>query len=58
MAMPAKQAWRMVIAPDSLCVHILKAKYFPETSILEAQPMSGMPYNFRSILKEVDLLKE
>jgi hypothetical protein len=58
MAMLAKQAWRMLIAMDTLCAHILKDKYFPEIYILEAQPMSGMSYTFRSIFKGVELLKE
>jgi hypothetical protein len=35
MAMLAKQGWRLVQCPDSLCARILKAKYFPNTSCLE-----------------------
>jgi hypothetical protein len=58
MAMLAKQGWRMLNSPDSLCAKVLKAKYFPTTSILEAKPMAGMPYSWRSILKGVQLMKE
>jgi hypothetical protein len=58
MAMLAKQAWRMLITPDSLCARVLKAKYFPTTSILEAKPTAGMSYTWRSILKGVGLLRE
>jgi hypothetical protein len=56
--MLAKQAWRVLIAPDSLCAKVLKAKYFPNSSLLQAQPMNGISYTFRSILKGVELLKE
>jgi hypothetical protein len=37
---------------------VLKAKYFPNTSVLEAQPMAGISYTWRSILKGINLLKE
>jgi hypothetical protein len=58
LAMLARQAWRLVIAPDSLCAQVLKAKYYPQTSTLEAKPTQGMSYTFRSILKGVELAKE
>jgi hypothetical protein len=58
VAMLARQAWRMLVNPESLCARVLKAKYFPETSILEAKPVSGMSYTWQSILKGLDLLKE
>ncbi|PNT69203.1 hypothetical protein BRADI_3g51243v3 [Brachypodium distachyon] len=51
MALLAKQAWRLIQSPDSLCARVLKAKYFPATDILDAAPMSGMSYVWRSILK-------
>jgi hypothetical protein len=43
---------------DSLCGQVLKAKYFSETSVLDALPQPGMSYTWRSILRGVDLLKE
>ncbi|XP_073360407.1 uncharacterized protein [Aegilops tauschii subsp. strangulata] len=58
LAMLARQAWRMLTVPDSLCARLLKAKYFPDTSILDAQPKVGISYTWRSILKGVQLLKE
>jgi hypothetical protein len=58
MAMLAKQAWHMLNEPDSLCARVMKAKYFPNSTILEAQHMPGMSYTWRSILKGVKLLKE
>lgn len=58
MAMLARQVWRMIENPDSLCAVVLKAKYFPECSILDATEIRGMSYTWRSILKGRDLLKE
>jgi hypothetical protein len=58
LAMLARQAWRMLNAPESLCARLLKALYFPSTSVLEAKPVAGMSYSWRSILKGVELLKE
>jgi hypothetical protein len=56
--MLARQAWRLLDNPNSLCGRVLKAKYFPNTSVLEAQPMAGISYTWCSILKGINLLKE
>lgn len=58
LAMLARQAWRMLSNPDSLCAKVLKARYFPRSSILDAAPHPGISYTWRSILKGVSLLKE
>jgi hypothetical protein len=58
MAMLARQGWRMLTNPESLCARVLKAKYFPNTSILEAKPIGGISYAWRSILKGIKLMKE
>ena len=46
LAMLAKQVWRLWQQPDSLCSRVLKAKYFPHTSVLEAKPKTGMSYTW------------
>jgi hypothetical protein len=58
MAMLARQGWRMLTNPDSLCARVLKARYFPNTSMLEATASAGISYSWRSILKGIALLKE
>jgi hypothetical protein len=58
MAMLARQGWRMLQSQDSLCCQVLKALYYPNTSILEAVPKDGMSYTWRSILRGVELLKQ
>jgi hypothetical protein len=30
LAMLAKQAWRLITNPESLCVQVLHAKYYPQ----------------------------
>lgn len=58
LAMLAKQAWRLLTDPSSLCARVLKAKYYLDTDVLQANPKVGMSYSWRSILKGVQLLKE
>jgi hypothetical protein len=58
IAMLARQAWRLLTEPSSLCARVLSAKYFPSGNVLSAVPVAGMSYTWRSILKGVNLLKE
>jgi hypothetical protein len=58
IAMLARQGWRMLVNPESLCARVLKARYFPNSSILKATASQGISYSWRSILKGVRLLKE
>jgi hypothetical protein len=50
VAMLAKQGWRLIQTPDSLCARILKAKYFPNSNILEAKAKERCSYTWRSII--------
>jgi hypothetical protein len=58
MAMLAKQSWRLIQKPDSLCAQILKATYFPDTHLLKAKVRDGCSYTWRSIMQGVQVLKE
>ena len=58
LAMLARQGWRLLQDPESLCGRVLRAKYFPDGKLLGAVPAPGISYSWRSILKGVDLLKE
>ena len=55
-AMLAKAAWRLLQVQNSLCGRVLKARYFPDGSILNATCPAGGSYTFRSILHGRDLL--
>ena len=56
--MLARQAWRLLVSPYTLCGQVLKAKYFPNGTILQCEARDGISYTWRSILKGVDLIKE
>lgn len=58
LAMLAKQGWRLWQNSDSLCAQVLTAKYYPNTSVLEAKQKSGMSYTWRSILRGTELVKK
>ena len=58
MAILAKQGWRLIQDPESLCAKILKAKYFPNAHILEAVAKNGCSYTWRSIVQGIEVLKE
>ena len=58
LAMLAKQGRRLWQNEDSLCARILKAKYYADTTVLDAKPKSAMSYFWRSVLRGIDLLKK
>ena len=58
IAMLARQAWRLIQNPNSLCAQVLSARYYPNDSILNASPKGGISYTWRSILKGINLLKK
>jgi len=44
--MLARQAWRVIQDPDSLCERLLKAKYWPDGHILEAVEKPCISYSW------------
>uniref|UniRef100_A0A453KYM4 Reverse transcriptase domain-containing protein n=2 Tax=Aegilops tauschii subsp. strangulata TaxID=200361 RepID=A0A453KYM4_AEGTS len=57
LAMLARQAWRMLQSPASLCAQVFVAKYYPNQNLLQARPRDGISYSWRSILKGVQVLQ-
>uniref|UniRef100_A0A8I6XTR8 Reverse transcriptase domain-containing protein n=1 Tax=Hordeum vulgare subsp. vulgare TaxID=112509 RepID=A0A8I6XTR8_HORVV len=58
LAMLSRQGWRIIQNPYSLCAGILKARYFPYCSALEAVAHDGISYSWRSILQGLDVVKQ
>lgn len=57
VALLARQAWRILLNPESLCGQVLKAKYFPQEDFLHVTAKKGISYTWRSILKGRDLVR-
>ncbi|XP_028119122.1 uncharacterized protein LOC114316623 [Camellia sinensis] len=56
-ALLAKQGWRLLSVPDSLVARILKAKYYPHTTFLQANVGSNPSFTWRSIFNARPLLE-
>ena len=57
-ALLAKQVWRMLHNPDSLCFRVFKARFFPNYSILDAKESNSGSYAWKSILGARDVIKK
>jgi hypothetical protein len=57
LAMLARQGWRLLLDPDSLCAQVLKAKYYPDGNLLSATEKSGISYSWRSIVRGFQTIK-
>ena len=57
-AMLAKQVWRLLSEPDSLCARVLRARYYPDGKLLKAKMKSGCSYTWQSILTGLECFKQ
>lgn len=56
-AMLAKQAWTLLIMPNSLTARVIKARYFPHCELVEDTLGYRPSYMWRSLLEGLTLLK-
>jgi hypothetical protein len=56
--MLARQAWRLLQWPDSLCARLLQAKYFPSGNMMTAKEGPGISYTWRSLLRGLRALEK
>ena len=55
-ALLAKQVWRMINNPNSLCHRVFKARFSPTCSILEVKDSNTGSYAWKSILSARDVI--
>ena len=58
LAMLAKQGWRLLSNPDSLCAKILRARYYPSGDILNSKLGCNPSYTWRSIFKGLEVVRK
>ena len=58
LALLAKQGWRIHQSPNSLIHRVLKAKYFMNSSFMDAQVGKNPSYIWRSILAAKLVIKK
>ena len=56
-ALLAKQTWRLLHETSSLFYRVFKAKFFPNTSVMEAKVPANALYTWKSLMKECDVIK-
>ena len=56
-ALLARQAWRILNFPDSLCSQVLKAKYFPSGNLEDTVFPSSTSPTWQSIVHGLELIK-
>jgi hypothetical protein len=57
-ALQARQAWRLIQFPESLCARLLKAKYYPNGELVDTIFPSNASPTWRSIECGLELLKQ
>ncbi|KAL1827804.1 hypothetical protein ACET3Z_006216 [Daucus carota] len=57
LSMLAKQGWRLLKGSNPLASAIMKAKYYPNSSFLDAEVGTNPSYVWRSILASIEVIK-
>lgn len=57
-AMLAKQLWRFIDNPDSLCAAVFKARYFLNGNVLSVEMGKGDSYVWRTLMSAKSILSE
>jgi len=57
-AMLARQAWRLIQYPESLCARLLKVKYFPRGSLVDTAFCSNASSSWHGVMHGLELLKQ
>jgi hypothetical protein len=57
LAMLARQTWGLLTNPNSLCAHVLRAKYYQNGDLLNADPKSGSSFTWQGIAAGIQTFK-
>lgn len=57
-ALLARQAWRLLSRPDSLCAQVLKARYYPHGNLVDTVFLGNASSSWQAISHVLDLLKK
>jgi hypothetical protein len=57
LAMLAKQVWRLLCEPESLCARVLRARYYLDRKLLNAKLKSGSSYTWQSVMAGLECFK-
>jgi len=58
LAILAKQVWRLLCDPDSLCARVLRARYYLDGNLLKARMRNGSSYTWQNILAGLECFKQ
>lgn len=58
IALLAKQSWRLLPNPDSLCARVIKSKYYPHGNLLDTVFTADASPVWRGIEAGLELLKK
>jgi hypothetical protein len=56
-ALLARQAWKLIKDPESLCARVLRAKYYPNSNLLDTAFIQNTSPSWQGIMHGLDLLK-
>ena len=57
-ALLARQAWRLISRPDSLCAQVLKARYYPDGKLEDTVFSGNTSSSWQAISHGLDLLNK
>ncbi|PNT75005.1 hypothetical protein BRADI_1g26161v3 [Brachypodium distachyon] len=57
-ALLAKQAWRLLMFPDSLCARLLKARYYPHGKLTDTAFIQNTSLGWQGIMHGLELFKK
>jgi len=58
LAKLARQDWRLIMNPESLCAQVLRAKYYPKGNLFDVKEKPRISNSWRGLLRGIGALKD